>query len=394
MTTSPATPLLRELLQLHGVTCLEEGDWLRLGSTGPRARASFMIMGSSPNHVSMQLDVALELWAGRVLIESCGGFGDTAREAERDAVENFARCSLHVLLGAFLRPPDEQVEVEEWEISGVRRRVILGGLVSRGVPPSGGTAHAWFRELERALKTLPLVSGTHWLRVYYAQNRSQPMMLEVLLDNEEWPELKAALEKAPWPHGKDFFSQRLFLVLQGGVDVSRAVAAFVDPPERDEELIIQELRAQGATPLEAEKLVAYLPLAFAQVVVRDMGSRFPDSARFLTEGTQIERPVFLPEEPLWLESIRLAEKARAGESLTREQFNAIALRSGTIDVLDNALRAGSRPENLVFTPALITLSAEAAAELHNQVPAIRPPAPASQPPGTPAPSRRPWWKFW
>ncbi|WNG37225.1 hypothetical protein F0U61_28785 [Archangium violaceum] len=394
MTSTSATPPLRELLQLHDVTCLEEGDWLRLGPSGPRAQAWFVNAQSHPSHHSVQLDVVLELWTGRVLIESFGGFGKTAQEAERDAFENLARGSLHVLLGAFVRPPDEHVTVEEWELSGVRRRVILGNIQGRGVQPSAEATRAWFQELERALKALPLVSGTHWLRVYYAQQASQTMVLEVLLDNQEWPELKEALEKAPWPSAPEFLSQRLFLVLQGGVDVSRAVAAFVAPSDRDDELIYEELRSQGATPLEAEKLVAYLPLAFGQVLVQHMGPRFPDSALFVTAGTRNERPVFLPEDPLWCESIRLAEEAIADGSLTRDQFNAIALRSSTLHALNNALNAGSKPEDLVFAPSVITLSAEAAAELHNQAPAIRPSASAAPPPNTPAPPQKPWWKFW
>ncbi|OJT27276.1 hypothetical protein BO221_04640 [Archangium sp. Cb G35] len=394
MNASPALEPLRELLQLHDVTCLEEGQWLRLGPSGPRAQAWFVNAQTHPKHCSVQLDVVLEPWTGRVLIESFAGFGETAQEAERDAFENLARCSLHVLLGAFVRTPDEHVTLAEWEISGVRRRVILGNIQGRGAQPSAEATRTWFQELERALATLPLVSGTHWVRVYYAQQSSRPMTLEVLLDNEEWPELKEALGKAPWPRAPHFFSQRLFLVLQGGVDVSRAVAAFVDPPNRDDELIDEELRAQGATPLEAEKLVAYLPLAFAQVLMHDMGPRFANMALFVTDGSRHERPVFLPEDPLWREALRLAEKALVDRSLTGEQFNEIALRSATAHVLNNALKAGSKPEDLVFTPALITLSDEAAAELHNQVPAIRSPAPAPPPPGPPAPPRKPWWKFW
>ncbi|MFY0570550.1 DUF6348 family protein [Archangium lansingense] len=394
MTATSATPLLRMLLQPHGVTCLEEGDWLRLGPSGPRAQAWFVDPRTHPNHRAVQLDVVLELWTGRVLIESFGGVGETAEEAERDAFENFARGSLHVLLSAFVRPPDEHVTVEEWELSGVRRRIIFGDIQGRGVQVSREASRAWFDVLERALKTLPLVSGTHWLRVYYAQMQSQPKMLEVLLDNEEWPELKEALLQAPWPRAPEFLSQRLFLVLQGGVDVSRGVAAFVDPPDRDDKLILEELRAQGATPLEAEKVVAYLPLAFGQMMVHDMGPRFPDSAIFVSESTPNERPMFLPEDPLWREAIRLAKTALEGRSLTRDQFGAIALRSSTIHALNNALNAGSKPEDLVFAPSIIPLSTEAATELHSQAPAIRRPAPAPPPPVTPTPAQKPWWKFW
>lgn len=73
------------------------------------------------------------------------------------------------------------------------------------------------------------------------------------------------------------------------------------------------------------------------------------------------------------------EDAR-GPPLTGDQFGAITLRSATIDVLTNALHAGSKPENLVFAPALIVLSDEAATELYHQLPAIRrrpPPRPTS-----------------
>lgn len=396
MTTASATPHLRELLQAHDVTCLEEGPWLRLGPAGPRAQAWFVDAKTHTRHCSVRLDVVLQLWTGRELVESCGGFGTTAHEAERDAFENFTRGSLHVLLAAFVRPPDEdeQVSVEEWEIAGVRRRVVLGNIVGRGVRPSEDATNGWFQFLESAIETLPLASGTHWVRIYYAQQHSEPLMLEVLLDNEEWPELKAALAELPWPRAQDFLSQRLFLVLQGGVDVSQAVAAFVDPPNDDAGEVLQKLRSSGATPLEAEMLMAYIPLAFGQVLAGSMGARLPDAASLYGEGSRSGHPVVLSRDPLWREALRLAEQAFRGESLEREQFIELALRSSTVQVLNDALKAGSKPEDLIFASPAILLSAEAASELRSRAPGVRPWAPTPTSPSTPAPAARPWWKFW
>ncbi len=397
-----ATLLLRELLESHGVKCHEEAGWLRLTGTRQRAQAQLVHPPDSDTERTVQLDVRFEPWAGQLLVESCGGVGNTPEEAARDAFDNFARGALHVLLGAFVREPDEHVTVEELRVGGIPRRILLGDQLNRGPASTDETSVAWFDALEKALGTLPLATGTHWLRVYFAQMQERPMTLEVLLDNEPWPELRAALLDAPWPRAPEFLSVRLFLVIQGGADVSRAVAAFADPPGRDYDTLRDELRAHGATVLESEKLVAYVPEAFCQVLARSMGAhQFARSAFFSEPGVPGQHEVPLAQDPLWREAVRQAERAFAGQSLTRPQLEGVLFRSAMLNALNQALHKGSQPQDLAFAPLYIALSPEGMAELRTQGPRVRaepagpPKAPGSAPPSSaPEAPRRRWWKFW
>ncbi|MFP2924685.1 DUF6348 family protein [Pyxidicoccus sp. 3LG] len=404
MSPASANPFLRELFESHGVTCHEEDGWLRLGESGPRAQARFTHPPNSDTERTVQLDVTFEPWAGRFVVESFGGVGETPDEARREAVGNFARGTFHVLLAAFMRAPDAHVTVEQWSVGGIPRRVLMGDVLVRGEQTLEAEHRSWFDSLERALRALPLVPGTHWLRVYFAQMREQPMTLEVLLDNEEWPELSAALADAHWPKAPGFLSTRLFLVIQGGVDVSRAVASFAEPPGRDYDTIRSELRAHGASVLEAEKLAAYIPEAFCSVLVRRMGARFPDLAIFSDSDVPGRHEVPLAQDLLWLEAVRLAEQAFAGQTLTRQRLEAVMRRSGMLNALNQALNGGSQPADLVFAPLHIALSAEGLKELRSQSSASTPSQPEKVVPATsaghspprdaPGAPRRPWWKVW
>ncbi|RKH74775.1 DUF6348 family protein [Corallococcus aberystwythensis] len=368
MTPIPANAQLAELLRAHGLSIQEEGEWLRVGSQGPRFYAAFIDTRTGPGHCMRQLDVWLGPWAGQWVVESVGGVGKTEEEASRDALANFVRASLHVLLSAFVRPPDAHVTIETWQVGGIDRKVILGDIVSRGDDAGPKHEEPWLRAFEDALKSLPLTSGTHWVRVYYAQMDGERMTLEVLLDNEPWQALTDLLETASWPAAPGFLSRRLFLVLQGGADASRAVATWLDcPDDGDPVALIQE---QGATLLEAEKLYAYIPLAFGESVMKRLGAVSPVSAEFTADPPTVQGTVVLAEDPLWRALVQLAEEAFEGKtSLTREQLLHLSGSSSTVRVLNELMNKGGKPEDLRFTPPLIIISPEAMAEWPAATPA-------------------------
>ena len=398
MTPTPANEQLAELLRSHDLAIQEEGEWLRVSPRGPRLRATFTDTRTEPGNCTRRLDVWLEPWTGQCVVESVAGVGRTEEEALNDALMNFARASLHVLLSAFIRPPDEHVLVETWRVGGIDRKVILGNLVIRGVDSGLEHGTPWIKAFETSLRSLPLTSGTHWVRVYYAQRNEQPMALEVLLDNEPWQELADLLKTAPWPAAPDFFSWRLFLVLQGGVDVSRAVGAWFDVPEDEDPIPL--LQQHGATLLEAEKLYAYLPLAFGEILLRQLGAVPPLSAEFTANPPIVQRSVVLAEDPLWRDSAHLAEQALHGKTaLTGEQVVQLASSGATVQALNDLLRQGAKAENVRFTPPLIMLSPQAMAEWLTSERSVLPPIATQEPPAPVAPAaseapRRPWWKFW
>jgi hypothetical protein len=81
-------------------------------------------------------------------------------------------------------------------------------------PDSANTPQDWFEQVEEKLKSGNLASGTHWIRIYYAQTDNHPLKLEVLLDNDVWEQMQTELATIDWPRGKEFFSLRVFMVTQ------------------------------------------------------------------------------------------------------------------------------------------------------------------------------------
>jgi hypothetical protein len=142
------------------------------------------------------------------------------------------------------------------------------------------------------------------------------------------------------------------------------VAAFVSNPEAPDDGIAQLLTAAGIPAGPAERAVAFLPLAFGRVLLADLGPRFADEYVEVDATRRVRARLKLSDDPLFAASLRSAKGA------DRAQMQAIALRSAEVNALNQALHAGSKAEDLVFTPPLITLRATA------------------QDTGTP------WWRAW
>ena len=86
----------------------------------------------------------------------------------------------------------------------------------------------------------------------------------------------------------------------------------------------------------------------------------------------------LSTQPFFRDAMALAQSAfEPGGTMSREEFSAIALRSSEVAVVNKALSAGSKPENLVLSPPVLMLLNSCA------------PAPA----GPVLPQKR-WWPFW
>ncbi|QDE84701.1 hypothetical protein [Myxococcus xanthus] len=178
--------------------------------------------------------------------------------------------------------------------------------------------------------------------------------------------------------------------------MSRAVAAFIEPPDRDVDEIRHALREQGASVLESDKLVSFIPEAFGAVIAMNLGVKPPVAAQYREWNAPGLHEASLAQEPLWQESVRLAKLAASGETLTCGQLMAVAGRSAVLDALNKFLHAGSVPKDVEFTSMRVGLSTEGMQAMNQEVAARAAATPPIQAPeqGTPESPKRPWWKFW
>jgi hypothetical protein len=351
------TEFLKDLFHDHGVEAVVEGDEVVFPRQLMRGSAAIVRDQPQKNIHSVQLDVRLRIGLGRTLVESFGGFGATRERAIADAQSNFVANSFHVLHAAFFSEHDDQVRREQWAIGGRPKRVTLGTIGIRGQSSEvAAVAPEWFKKFEAQLRSRNLRPGTHWLRYYYAQVDHRPLSCEVLLDNEVWQELQSVMAAEAGPLGSGFLSLRVFLVVQDGMDISEAASVLYQMRESDDGAVAEALTARGATPAEADRFVAYLPLAFGRVLLHGMGIGFSSTVILRNYTTGASREVALDDEEIFVEAARLAEEAHANGTMSREEFSALALCSAEVNAVNNALHGGSKPEDLVCSPTVVNCS--------------------------------------
>lgn len=157
---------------------------------------------------------------------------------------------------------------------------------------------------------------------------------------------------------------------------------------QDVEAAFERLRVDGVDPDLVHRVANFVPLALCRVIFARVGARFStDFVRVRKDGTN-ER-FTLMREPAFARSVALyPELLRDGMA---EGLKRLATYSSTFNALNSALRAGSKPEDLVMSPAFIPGPDTDAAAMEQAIRQMRPSPPAAPARESPA---KPWWRFW
>jgi len=207
--------LLADLFSAHGAAAKQYGDWVEVDGGRLRCRAATVAVNRYETGLSVQLDVAAQVPDGKIVLESFGGLGADEPSAVKNACENFANSSFHVLLSALLDRPCEHVDTEEWIIGESSRRVTLGSITGRAnVRPEEPTSADWFPVMEKKIKGSRLSPGLHWIRIFHSEVDGKSPTTEVLLDNDIWSSMQEEAEKIEWPKREGFYSVRIFVIVQ------------------------------------------------------------------------------------------------------------------------------------------------------------------------------------
>lgn len=388
---------LLELFRAHGVEAVPQDEWVAFPDRQMKANAAIVSERKQRNGMSVQLDVQLEIAPRRTIIESFAGVGNTLEKAVADAIANFTANSFHVLLAAFFQPDDQQVTKEEWTIGGRKSRVT-GNVGVRGkLPLEGEPMFAWFKRFWESIRQQQLRPGTHWARLYYGQAKSKMLACEVLLDNLVWDAVAAQMAAVDWPPADDFYSVRVFLVMDvekgGEVAPADAVAWLADILAAWHEFTEDEAYAAmtdaGIPDAIADRAYKFTQVAWGRALLAGLGVQFsPKYFCCNASGTVVESGK-LADDPCFAAAAGLAERYKGSPG-----FKRLALLSADLNAVNNALNAGSKPEDLVTGPACLFLEAPTAAGIEAAHQAIAQYLPAI--PSKPAirKAAKSWWQFW
>ena len=151
--------------------------------------------------------------------------------------------------------------------------------------------------------------------------------------------------------------------MQSVADINRAIAVMKAQSNLGDHTAVEALVASCVDPKDAEWLVALLPVAFTRVLFKGTGPSFANTYQCMGGDGSVSREYRLSDEPIFVLGLRIAGTA------DRETMMAIAGRSAEFNVINQALHAGSKLEDLVLTPPLFLRASK------------------SQP-------AKPWWRFW
>jgi len=204
---------LIDMYRAHGTEAFRKDNWVIVGNGTVITRATCLNLQQHPGNIVVQVDIVTLCDVGKHIIESFAGVGADEKLAIQDACKGFQDSSFHALFSALLGSPCSHCEVESWTIDGIRRRVTMGRLRMRGhFPLDDWSAH--FAAMQKQLEAHNLSSGLHWVRIFYCYVPASAPTIEVLIDNNPQEDLQTAFGGLPWPQTEEFYSVRLFMIIQ------------------------------------------------------------------------------------------------------------------------------------------------------------------------------------
>jgi hypothetical protein len=240
------------------------------------------------------------------------------------------------------------------------------------------------------------------MRLYYGQRDRKTTACEVLLNNRAWDEVQSEMAAIGWPTGEEFYSVRIFLVVEvksGGPSVSpeTAVAWLADiiaeRHEFTEDEVYAAMAAAGVPDGLADRAYKFTQVAWGRALLARLGVKSSPEYTCFNASGQVEESGRLADESCFAAASRLAKDYAGAPG-----FRHFALMSADVNAVNKAFHAGSKPEDLVTGPAFLFLGTPTAAgsEAAQQVIAQHLASWKERFPSatTKRAVAKPWWRFW
>jgi hypothetical protein len=134
--------------------------------------------------------------------------------------------------------------------------------------------------------------------------------------------------------------------------IPKAIAILRKSQHLSDEQVHRELTQEGIDPSVAARLLEFLPIAYARLILGRSGAKFSNSfQRLRPDGCLVEQA--LSTEPFWTAAIRFAQ-SEVVQGVAASELLAIAARSAELHAANQLLNKGSTLENVVFNPPVLT----------------------------------------
>jgi hypothetical protein len=319
------------------------------------------------NKVSMQGDFILRI-KDQSIIESFAIPVSNKENPERDLIDYFSRSDFHVMMSYIFRTKDEQNNYEEWDFQGRKREMVIGNIIPR-VKNSLDFTDLCLGEIYSSTKdyieSLKIDPGLNWIRVYIGQFNNDIRAAELLIKNRPVPEFFEYIKSKPFVKTNDYYSYRNFMMIREMEEINNKNR--IQSPEG---IILEILRVADENPnidaLELINIIAYH--TGDKKVKAGIYYGFFQSGLFRRTAQKSKDYSKLPfNDEYWIadsdgsiiEIGKLSDQdwfnlafTIPENNLTENNLNAIAFTSSESNVLGNAIKNGSKIEDLVLGPLM------------------------------------------
>jgi hypothetical protein len=202
----------------HGLPAHSEQSDVLVPQANLRLESRVTALPSNTGGYLVRVDVATHspVVGSTPIVESFAGFGDTDKSAVTGAFGKFLLGTFHVLIECLAGHScaENQGEWFEWGDSTQRWNVCCGPVITQSEPegaPISDQCSAFFTALEPILLS-KAAHGSHWIRIFVASFHGSVQSMEVLLDNETWPQAEELARSWDWVAPQSYTSARLFAI--------------------------------------------------------------------------------------------------------------------------------------------------------------------------------------
>ena len=165
------------------------------------------------------------------------------------------------------------------------------------------------------------------------------------------------------------------------------VQSCVELEGKPDEVIVEAMEQGGCPARLAIDATRYAPIAFARQFLDGMGIMFSDEYLVLSAKGEIEERGVLSSNPLYNEALRVAPAI-----MSKQLINTVVFRSSEANAVNNAMNAGSKPENLRLAPLLMFNGQPTEEGLHEAQQLTT--SFLQTKPATKTVPAKPWWRLW
>lgn len=337
-----AANYISELFENHQINCTTNENEIIFSKELINIETCFFDMDSNNDRCIVQLDVYI-MYGINPILESFAGIGKDFETALINALETFKSNTFHSILAAFFTSDfDDEISKYNWKINDKNFEVFSSDIITKGIEPEKISSE-WINSFKEEIQKLNLDEGTHWIRLFYAQQNNNTSACEVLINNDIYIPLQQKAENFNWNKHEEYYSIRVFIVLKSGIDFERMVK--IVGSNEEYESLFSRLKKMGISDLDIEKAFAFIPETFGRKFIQDFGieGNFSNIA-FINNAVNEQIEINLENEEMFIKATELIN--RISKNGWSDNSKEIAFQSACFDVLNSALNEGVNSEDL------------------------------------------------